>query len=115
MFSRKNRLLSKKDFGIIYRSGRFFSFENISIKILENKLGYSRIGLSVGIKFYKQATERNRIKRKLREIVRKNWEKIKTGFDIVIIVKSSKNKKEESQALEKFFLSILEKGRIIIS
>ena len=62
MLSKKFRL-SRKQIGLIYKRGRRFSADGLSIKCLANNLGYSRFAVNVPTKVSKKATERNRIRR----------------------------------------------------
>jgi ribonuclease P protein component, eubacterial len=84
MLSIKNRLIKREDFSKAYQKGNFFAGENIAIKATRNKLPETRVGFSVGKKFFKKAVARNKAKRRLRESVRPYLVKIKPGFDIVI-------------------------------
>jgi ribonuclease P protein component len=49
-----------------------------------NYEGASKVGFVISNKFHKNATERNRVKRLFREVVRLNFDKIKDGYWIVI-------------------------------
>jgi ribonuclease P protein component len=113
MLPYQNRLIKRKDFEDTYRYGSFFSFGNICLKAKKNSLGKTRIGFSIGLNFSKKAVKRNKIRRQLREISRKNLNHIKKGFDLVIMIK--KNRKEDffSQELEKDLKKALEIGNLI--
>lgn len=45
-------------------------------------------GFSVGLKFSKKATERNKVKRWMREAVRKKLENIRPGYEIILLINS---------------------------
>lgn len=109
----KNRLLETKDFEAINRIGSFFSFGDISLKIKENNLKKNRVGFSIGLKFSPKAVIRNRVKRQLREITRKEIENIKEGFDIMVSIKKSAKKEFSSQELRNDFLGALRKAKLI--
>lgn len=94
-----NRLFKKRDFAKVQRLGRFFSSDQISLKVLENGLNEARIGIIVGKKFSVQAVERNSLKRRLREISRQKIGQIKKGWDVVIMAKKSQNKVKTSETL----------------
>ncbi|HRY82532.1 MAG TPA: ribonuclease P protein component [Candidatus Moranbacteria bacterium] len=113
MLPRKNRLTNKKDFEEVHRLGSFFSFGVVFLKVKKNNTGKTRAGFLVGIKFSKKAVERNRIKRQLREIVRKNIGKIKESFDLVISLKKSSKKEILSKDLERDLMSVLEKAKLV--
>lgn len=100
MLPAKNRLVKRTDFNNVYRKGIFFAEEPLSLKYVRNDLENSRIGFSIEKKFFKKATERNRMKRLLREAFHKNIEKIKKGFDIVIFYKKNEKNPEFKVILE---------------
>lgn len=89
MLKKTNRLTKDKDFGNVFSPlvGRQkSSYDNLTgIKAIANNLQYSRFGIMVGTKISKKAVIRNKIKRQIREIVRKNLSSIKTGHDYIII------------------------------
>jgi len=87
MLSLVNRLRQEKDFARVHHTGRFFGQQFLAVKVVANNLDASRFGFLVGIKVSKKAVVRNKVKRRLREIVRLKLDKIKPGYDIVVMVK----------------------------
>ncbi len=55
------------------------------MKVRENALPHSRFGIVAGLKVSKRANQRNLLKRRLREIVRKHLKEISPGFDVMIM------------------------------
>jgi len=76
-------LKKKKDFDRAYK-GKTIAGKLIFLKIQKNNLDVSRFGFVVSSKISKRAVIRNRIKRRLKEIVK--GFKLK-GFDVIITVK----------------------------
>ncbi len=68
-FPKRMRITLQRDFDRLIRDGQKFRTEGFTFCILPNKLGYPRIGISISKKFGK-STERNTIKRKIREAFR---------------------------------------------
>lgn len=87
MLPRLNRLTKKKDFEETYQQGKAVGGNFLLIKTKPNQEKQTRIGIVVSKKVAKKATERNKLKRRIREIVRKKNTKDKLGGDIVIIAK----------------------------
>lgn len=83
MLSKENRLKKEKDFEAVFKSGKGFKEELLRVKISRNNLNSSRFGFIVSKKYSKKASERNLLKRRMREIVRKNLPNLKKGFDVV--------------------------------
>lgn len=77
--------MRKKDFNNVFRKGRARVGRLVFLKFLKNDLNNSRFGFVVSTKISRKAVVRNKIKRRLREIVRQS--NIEPGFDVVIIAK----------------------------
>jgi ribonuclease P protein component len=84
MLKRINRLLKKKDFDAVWQKGRSSFDKILGLKILANGFKINRFGVLVGLKFSKKAVERNKIKRRIREIIRAQAKNLKEGFDVVV-------------------------------
>ena len=84
--NKKYRLRKKKEFDYTYKRGR--SYANACLVLVYRKTGQgvSRVGFSVSKKFG-NAVARNKIKRRLKEIYRKRIDRIKTGYDLIFIVR----------------------------
>lgn len=70
MLSRENRIRKKKDIERIFKRGRTFKEAFLILKTLKNDSNFSRFGFIVSQKVSKKANVRNKIKRRLREIIR---------------------------------------------
>jgi ribonuclease P protein component len=87
-FPREARLVRRGDFDAVYRSGKRRSSSHFTAFFRANQLPVSRFGFSIK-KALGGAVVRNRIRRRIREIVRCHRMEIPTGWDIVIHPKSS--------------------------
>ncbi len=85
MLSKKNRLKKVRDFERVFQKGKGFKKGFFYVKIVSNGLEKSRFGIIVSKKAFRKAVVRNRIKRKIREFLRKDLEKIKKGLDCAIV------------------------------
>lgn len=86
MLPEQNRLKKKKDFERVFKEGKGYKENFLYLKIAKNDLPASRFGFVVGKKYSGKAVLRNKIKRRLREIVKTNLPSIKPGLDGVMIV-----------------------------
>lgn len=85
MLAKINRLVRDKDFDNTFRKG-VSSYDKITgVKAVKNDMDKSRFGIMVSAKISKKAVERNKIKRQIREVIRLKLEKIKKGYDLVIL------------------------------
>lgn len=89
MLSQKYRLTKEKDFEHVFKKGRSFFVKELGVKAVKNDLGYSRFAIVVSNKISKKAVERNKIKRRLREIIRLILPNIKKGVDGVVVSRPS--------------------------
>ena len=85
MLSEQNRLSKKKDFEKVFKRGKGYRKDFLFLKTENNGLDFSRFGFIVSKKISNKAVVRNKIKKQLREIVRKKIPEIKKGIDAVII------------------------------
>lgn len=89
MLAIKHRLKKQKDFDNVWQTGRSSFNKCLGIKISKNKLANSRFGFIVSTKVSKKATDRNKLKRQFRNIIKKNIKNIKPGYDVVIITQKT--------------------------
>jgi ribonuclease P protein component len=78
-------LTGKAQFDLVYEKGRSWASREIVIKAMPNGLGTSRYGLTISRRVGK-AVVRNRIKRRLREIIRQM--KLPPGWDLIVIARN---------------------------
>ncbi len=85
MLKKIHRLTKDKDFDNVFKNGRSGYDKILGIKAIVSQQANSRFGIVVSAKISKKAVERNKIKRQIREIIRARLDKIKSGYDIMII------------------------------
>ena len=87
-FPREARLVRKAEFDAVYRAGKRRSSSHFTVFFRANEQPQSRFGFSIK-KTLGGAVVRNRIRRRLREMVRCHRLEIHAGWDIVIHAKST--------------------------
>ena len=112
MLPKINRLKKKKDFERVYKEGKGYKEDFLFLKIVENGKKLTRFGFVVGKNFSKKAALRNQIKRKLREIIRLKFKKIKKGFDAILIIKAGFGEKNFWE-VEEIISKLLTKAKIL--
>jgi len=75
-------------FDAVYRTGKRLTSSHFTIFGCSNELAVSRFGFSIK-KALGGAVVRNRIRRRLREMVRRHRQEIPPGWDVVIHPKSA--------------------------
>ncbi len=83
---RRYRLRKNSDFQRVRRFGRSKAASMVVILKLVNNLDHSRFGFAVSKRIGK-AVQRNKVKRRMREIVRLKLDDIETGWDVVFIAR----------------------------
>lgn len=83
--SSKERLKKDKEFQIVFREGKKIWINSILLIIYKpNDLNYRRLGIVVSKKIRK-ANQRNKVKRRVRELFRRNKDLFPENCDIIII------------------------------
>jgi ribonuclease P protein component len=82
---REQRLRRAADFSAVYNRGRAWSAPMMVVKVTPNRLPVTRFGFAVGKKLG-GAVVRNRVKRRLREIVRSL--DAGSGWDVILIARA---------------------------
>ena len=80
--------MRRSEFDAVYGAGKRLSSSHFTVFVRSNELAVSRFGFSIK-KALGGAVVRNRIRRRVREMVRCHRQEIPAGWDIVIHPKSS--------------------------
>jgi ribonuclease P protein component len=94
MLAKLNRIKKKKDFETIFKKGKSLKSGFLVLRALKNDLKQNRFAFVVSQKVSKKATARNKVRRRLSEIIKTNLKNIKDGFDIVFVALPGIEKKE---------------------
>ena len=86
MLSRRNRVSSRADLLAVRRRGMAVRGGGLTVRALRTGKPVSRFAFVVSNKVSKRATERNRLRRQLREIVRHWLPTVASGYDVVVTV-----------------------------
>lgn len=85
-FRRGERLRCRRDFLRAYQHAARFHTANLVVYFQQNGLDHHRLGLTVSKKIG-DSVERNRVKRRLREVYRQNRNQLPVPADVVINAK----------------------------
>ena len=80
-------LKKNSDFRRLYAKGSSAVNPYLAVYCRRNREGVNRMGYTVSTKLG-HAVVRNRVRRRLREIVRLNSARLKTGWDIVVVART---------------------------
>lgn len=108
MLSHRNRFHGHGSLRYLYRNGKRERTQNFGLHYIKNpKRDQSRFAVVVSKKIYKSAVKRNRIRRRVYEIIRLELERISPPQDIVITVFTPEILTIDSDKLKKQLLEIL--------
>lgn len=82
------RIKDKREFDLFFHKAKVFKNYFFIMYIRERKNELSRIGIAISNKFGK-AYKRNLYKRRLRNIMRINYEKFNQKYDYIVLIKKS--------------------------
>jgi len=113
MLDKKNCLKKKKDFQKVIKQGKKIEKDFLVLKFSENIIkNVSRIGFVVSQKISKKAHLRNKIKRRLREIIKDNLDNLKPGYDLIFFTKKAIKEKDFLE-IEKIVKQILKQAKLL--
>ncbi len=83
----KHRLKKREDFAQVFSRGAYVGYDGLSLKYAKNSLAEFRVGFPIGKTYSKKAVVRNRTRRVLQASLGEFLEKIKPGWDIIVLIK----------------------------
>lgn len=113
MLPLQNRLTKKKDYDTIFKKGKADGNRLFNIRFIKNTLQKARIGFIVSNKIAKKATERNTIKRRMRNSIYPMLPIIYQEYDIVLIAKQQTIEKNSFKEINSAIKHLLGKTRLL--
>ena len=107
----KYRFSNSNEIKEVFKRGKSLDSGFFQIRFIPAAPGLKRFAFIVGLKVSKKAVIRNRIKRKISEIIKLNLLKFKPGYLIVILVKPQAADKEPENLEEDLVNSLVKIGR----
>lgn len=107
------KIKTNRDFQRIYRKGRYAVSKGLVIYMLPNPLQINRIGITASKK-YGKSVQRNRIRRLIRESYRTLQDRLKPGYDLIIVARKADEDSPGYQQVLKEMRYILKKLNAIM-
>jgi ribonuclease P protein component len=98
-FPRSHRLTKKAEYNALFNKPNKISQPGWLILFKPNKKKHAKLGLIIAKRIINKATQRNTVKRIIRESFRNNKEKLK-GFDIIVLIQKQCNKLDKQKLRE---------------
>lgn len=111
MIAQKNRL-KKADFELIFKNGNKKFNHFLNVRFLKNKLDYCRFAVIISNKISKKATERNKIKRRLKAVLKEKMPEFSDNYDLIITVLPPLKEVDFSETKD-ILLNLLKKSNLL--
>ena len=112
MLSKKYRFHSRGGVRYVYKKGKTIRCPKMSLVFLPNSKGFTRVAVVVSKKVEKSAVGRNRIRRRIYEIIRLNMEYLPKKTDYIFVVFNKDVMKMDYSELEKIVVGLVEESRV---
>ena len=86
MLNKKYRFHSRGGVRYVYQKGQTIRSPRMSLVFVENNRGFTRFAVVVSKRVEKSAVMRNRIRRRIYEILRRNFDSIPKKTDYIFVV-----------------------------
>lgn len=98
----------------LYRHGRSVRNHQMTLRFSRsvNRV-HSRLTVIVAKKIYKAAAKRNRVRRRVYEIIRRNWQQIDAPYDIALTVNDPSVLAMPTEELSQSVLGLLASARLL--
>ena len=112
MLAKKFRLHKKSDFDELAKSSHKFYSDNFVLRFVKNNGDFNSFAVVVSKKISLKAVIRNKIRRRVYEIIRLHMNNLKKSFKIIIFVKKGTLEMEYSE-LKKELLYLFKKAKLV--
>lgn len=112
MLNKRYRFHSRGGVRYVYQKGKTVRKPKMSLVFAENTRGFTRAAVVVSKKVMKSAVGRNRIRRRIYEALRKNFEYLPKKTDYVFVVFSKDVKDMPFSELEKLLGELVEESKV---
>lgn len=113
MLEKKYRFHGYGSLKFVYSRGSMVRSRFVGLKFIHNpRRKESRLSVVVAKKVAKRAPMRNRIRRRLYEVMRTQWPMIKPGNDILLTVFDAQINELTHQELNQLILDLLKKAQL---
>ena len=112
MLKKRYRFHSRGGVKYVYQKGKTVRSPKMSLVYTKNTRGFTRVAVVVSKKVEKLAVDRNRVRRRVYEVIRKNLGSFPDATDYVFVVFSRDVKRMNIGELEKVIIGLVEEAKV---
>ena len=112
MLCKKYRFHSRGGVRFVYRNGKTVRSPKMSLVFVNNTRGFTRVAVVISKKVEKTAVGRNRIRRRIYEAIRINFDLIPKGVDYVFVVYSKEVMRMKFGELEEMLGKLVDESKV---
>ena len=112
MLSKKYRFHSRGGVRYVYNHGKTVRGPKASLVFGHNGRGFTRVAVVVSKKVDKSAVGRNRIRRRVYEVIRRNFEYLPKKMDYVLVIYTPELKTMKFSELERLLGGLVEESKV---
>lgn len=112
MLNKKYRFHSRGGVRYVYQKGKTVRSSKASLVFVPNERGFTRVAVVVSKKVEKTAVGRNRIRRRVYEVIRRNFELLPKAVDYVFVIYAKDVIKMDFSELEKVLGELVEESKV---
>ena len=112
MLNKKYRFHSRGGVKYVYQKGKTIRKPGISLVFCDNTKGFTRMAVVVSKKVEKSAVRRNRIRRRIYEVLRKNIDLVPKKRDYIFVVYNKKLSTIKYLELEKLLGELVAESKM---
>lgn len=112
MLNKKYRFHSRGGVRYVYQKGKTVRTPRMSLIFVDNNRGFTRVAVVVSKKVTKSAVGRNRIRRRIYEAIRMDFDKIPKKRDYIFVVYSENIKDMPFNEIRKSIEKLVEESKV---
>lgn len=112
MLNKKYRFHSRGGVRYVYQKGKTVRKAKASLVFVPNERGFTRVAVVVSKKVEKTAVGRNRIRRRVYEVIRRNFEYLPKETDYIFVIYSKEVLEMPYSELEKTLGELVEESKV---
>ena len=112
MLNKKYRFHSRGGVKHVYRDGKTVRGRVASLVFVPNERGFTRVAVVVSKKVEKTAVGRNRMRRRVYEVIRRNFEYLPKNTDYIFVVFTKEVMRMPYSELEKILGELVEESKV---